>query len=630
MLGLHWLPDALAFSSDLDKASRDAEWAGLVAVSKHRLDFIQTNKVDRVLTGVFGKSMPGGARPVKIAVLSSCTVEHLFPGIRVAALRRGMFAEICACDYGQYRQELSDPDSRLYAFKPDVTLFVFDTPHLLAGAQVGFDRATAQKFADSVVLPIRELWRRAKDAFGCQVVQQLLLPTQTALMGSNEHRLPGSPAAMIARTNGRLRELADEEGADVLDMSGPITRDGLAAWHDPVLWHRAKQEISPVASPGYGDYVARLISARLGLSAKCLVLDLDNTLWGGVIGDDGLEGIRLGQGDSEGEAFLSFQTYVRNLAQRGVILAVCSKNDEANALAPFEKHPEMVLRRSDISCFVANWNDKATNIRHIAQTLNIGLDSLVLVDDNPFERNIVRRELPMVTVPELPEDPALYADCIADAGYFESLQVTAEDRDRTAQYRANDERAALQANHTDMNGYLASLDMELRFRKFDTLGLKRITQLINKTNQFNLTTKRYTEQQVVEVIQNPRSLGFQFRLTDRFGDNGVIAITIARVEPEGETASVDTWLMSCRVLGRNVEEATLDALVDMLKPLGVKRLVGVYRPTEKNQMVRSHYEKLGFEPIRSEEDGSSAWTLDLSAYRPRGELVKLVQEDKDE
>lgn len=630
MPGLYWLPDANDFAGDIERAAAEKNWPAFVALAKHRLNFIETNKLDRAIVNVFGASPGASAKTAKIAVLSSCTVTHLFPGIRVAALRRGIHCETYACEYGQYRQELDDPASSLGEFKPDATLFAFDSDHLVAGAQFAFEPAEAATFVATVCLQTRDLWRRAKDRFGCQVIQQLGLPTHPALLGSNDHRYPGSRAALIKRVNARFAELADEEGVDLMDLSGSIMRDGLAAWNDPGLWHRAKQEISPAASPLYGDLVVRLVAARRGLSGKCLVLDLDNTLWGGVVGDDGIEGIRIGQGDAEGEAFIAFQHYTLGLAQRGVILAVCSKNDEANALAPFERHPDMVLRRSDISCFVANWDDKATNVRRIAENLNIGVDSLVFVDDNPFEREIVRRELPMVAVPELPDDAALYANCVADAGYFESLQITREDRERTAQYRANEERAALQAAHTNMGDFLASLSMELRVRRFDKVGLKRVTQLINKTNQFNLTTKRYTEQQVVDVMEDPRALGIQLRLTDRFGDNGVIAIAITRTEPDAETASIDTWLMSCRVLGRKVEEATLDVLADSLRERGVKRLIGSYRQTEKNGMVRNHYEKLGFTPVGNAEDGSTVWSLPLDAYQPRREFVNIVQENADE
>jgi FkbH-like protein len=279
----------------------------------------------------------------------------------------------------------------------------------------------------------------------------------------------------------------------------------------------------------------------------------------------------------------------------------------------------MVLRRSDIACFVANWQDKPENLRQIAAALNIGIDAIAFADDNPFERNIVRRELPDVGVPELPQDPGLYSHCIAAAGYFEALGVTTEDTQRTELYRQNLSRAELQASSTDMAGYLQSLDMRMAWRRFDRAGLQRVHQLINKTNQFNLTTRRYTEAEVAALLDDPGAITLQIRLLDRFGDNGIIAIIIGRRAcNEADTVVVDTWLMSCRVLGRQVEEATLNLLASEAHAAGVRRIVGEYRPTAKNGMVREHYAKLGFQAaeLPSDESAASRWTLSLEQYRP--------------
>jgi FkbH-like protein len=409
--------------------------------------------------------------------------------------------------------------------------------------------------------------------------------------------------------------LADAEAVDILALDAVAATDGIAAWHDPALWHRAKQEVHPSAAPCYGDHVARLLAAGLGRSSKALVLDLDNTLWGGVIGDDGLEGIKLGQGSALGEAFVAFQRYARDLSRRGIILAVCSKNDMANAVEPFEKHPEMVLKRSDIACFVANWTDKAANIRDIAAQLNIGLDSLVFADDNPAERAIVRRELPMVAVPELPEDPTLWPATLAAAGYFESLRLTKEDLERSGQYQANLQRSSLMASATDLEGYLRSLEMRAIWQRFDRVGQARIVQLINKTNQFNLTTRRVTDEDVAALIEDERALTLQIRLIDSFGDNGIIAIVIGLFQPGTRDIRIDTWLMSCRVLGRRMEETTLNLIVQQARTLGCERLIGVYRPTAKNAMVRDHYPRLGFAPIGIPDgDGVAEYVLALDGW----------------
>ena len=426
----------------------------------------------------------------------------------------------------------------------------------------------------------------------------LTLPLFDPLMGSNEAELFGAPLTMAAGLNARLREAASAHGVNILALDQQVARDGLAAWHDVGLWHRAKQEISPRAALGYGELVTRLLAAAQGRSAKCLVLDLDNTLWGGVIGDDGLDGIVIGQGSATGEAFAAFQSYAAALGRRGIILAACSKNDESNALEAFDRHPEMVLRRKDIAAFAANWNDKPANIRAIAQTLNIGLDALVFVDDNPFEREHVRRELPMVAVPEMPEDPALFPACIADAGYFEALAITEDDRARSLQYVTNRDRQSLQAGASDVTAFLRSLDMQLSWRPFDAIGLKRIAQLINKTNQFNLTTRRYAEEQVAAIMADPNMFGLQFRLADRLGDNGTVAVVIGRLNQDGDV-ELDSWLMSCRVLGRRVEEAMLQVVAGEAARRGARRIFGRYIPTAKNGMVADLYSRLGFTLIGS-------------------------------
>ena len=401
------------------------------------------------------------------------------------------------------------------------------------------------------------------------------------------------------------------------------SREGVEAWHDQALWHRAKQEIALPATPVYGDLVARLIAALGGRSHKCLVLDLDNTIWGGVIGDDGMDGIVLGQGSATGEAFAALQRYAATLSQRGVILAVCSKNDESVAHKAFDEHPEMVLRRTQVASFVANWDDKAANLRRIAAEINIGLDALVFVDDNPFERSLIRQELPMVAVPEVPEDPALVAQCLADAGYFESVAITADDRERSRQYQLNHERRALAASATDMDGYLRGLGMRLQWSRFDSVGLQRTVQLINKTNQFNLTTRRYSESDVRAVMDDAQAFGVQLRLLDRFGDNGIIAIVIGRLRDE--ELHIDTWLMSCRVLGRQVEHATLGIVAAEGLRLGARALIGDYAPTAKNGMVREHYGKLGFELLAETAQGNRHYRRVLDAPLAPGDIIQVEE-----
>jgi FkbH-like protein len=639
-----WLPEQVDWQQMLDEAKllelpKALERYRLLANS--RIDFARTVKLDRAVHAHIQRHLAAGGSPVdgffrlRLALLGSSTLTHLVAGIRVAGLRRKLLIEVYEAPYGTYWQELADTSSALHGFAPTAVLLALDAHSVVSAGGTDGASATANAIAR-----MRSCWRMAKQAFACAVLQQAVLPVFPPLLGNQEHRLLDSPATLVDEINAELRGAADEEGVSVLALDVFARVDGIRRWHEPALWHRAKQEVHPAMSPMYGEQVARLVGALVGQSSKCLVLDLDQTLWGGVIGDDGLDGIVLGQGSAAGEAHVEFQRYAKGLMERGVVLAVCSKNDEANALLPFERHPEMVLRREDIACFVANWEDKATNLRRIARALNLGLESLVFVDDNPVERGLVRRELPMVAVPEMPEDPAEFVRVLAGAGYFEGVGVTGEDRERAAQYAANTRReaAAGDAVATDLAGYLAGLRMELLWRPFDAGGRGRIVQLINKTNQFNLTTKRTVEAEIERLMARADVLALQFRLKDMYGDNGMIGVVLcesatARLAAAGFQVSdvasddlyIDTWLMSCRVLGRQVDEAMMNVLAAQARARGVRRIFGHYIPTAKNAMVREHYQRLGFGLVGTAADGATLWVLDLAGYSERVTQIACFQ-----
>jgi FkbH-like protein len=613
---LHWLPPADDWRDRFKDFSRGAGTIeNAVALANTRLDFVRTNALDTAVRARFEAAPPElQSKPVRLAILGSSTLAHLHSAVRVAGLRRGIWIDTYENDYGQYFQELLDTGSSLHQFRPTAVLLALDARHLTQGLRSSFDKAAASAAIEETVSRIRQVWKLARDAFGCPILHQMAINSFPPLLGNNEHRLAGSRRRAINVLNECIRQAADEESVDILGIDDCITRHGLPAWFDAALWHRSKQEVMPGAAPLWGDLVGRILAAQQGKSRKALVLDLDNTLWGGVIGDDGLDGIVLGQGSALGEGFTSVQEFAKELSERGVILAVASKNDEVNAIEAFEKHPEMSLRRQDIASFHANWNDKASSIRAIAQELNIGIDSLVFLDDNPFERNLVRQELPMVAVPEVPDDPAVIPQVLADAGYFEAVTVTSEDRERTHQYQSNKERDRLKATATDMEGYLRELEMRMIWRPFDSVGLGRTVQLINKTNQFNLTTRRYSEEDILAIMSDSASFGLQLRLVDRFGDNGIIAIIIGRMRG-AEDLKIDTWLMSCRVLGRQVEPTTLNLIAQEARSIGARRLIGEYVPTKKNGMVREHYERLGFAPLEKDDSGASSWMLNLEHFR---------------
>ena len=606
----------------------ETAWREAVALANAPLDFSRTVALDQVVQPHLGMK---AETPVRLAILSTCTTGRLGAAIRTACLRRGLACSIYEPDYGQWFQELTDMGSGLYRFSPTAVLFAIDARAAMGDLAPAAQAEDANALRQAFVARMSGAWRQVQAAFGCQVIQQACLPLFPNVLGENEHLLAGSPANLVMQLNADLRRAAAEAGVDILAVDAHAAQDGMATWHDPALWFGAKQEISAAATPLYGDLVARLVAARRGLSAKCLVLDLDNTIWGGVVGDDGVAGLVLGPGSAAGEAFGAVQAYAKALAARGVVLAVCSKNDEVLARSAFVQHPEMVLKLDDIAWFVANWQDKAANLRAIAQGLNLGLDSLVFVDDNPAERDLIRRELPMVATPELPDDPALVPRCLADAGYFEAVTVTQEDVVRSRQYGANAIRAELKAKATDLGSYLTDLEMCLSWAPFDDVNLPRIVQLINKTNQFNLTTRRLNDAEARALIEAPGVIALQFRLRDRFGDNGIIAVVIARAiagTKTGASYRIETWLMSCRVLGRELEAATLNVLAAQARARGAERLIGVYRPTDRNGIVADHYAKLGFEPYEAPDLGEGArfvGRLELADFVPRPAPIAIEQ-----
>ncbi|MBS1813512.1 MAG: HAD family hydrolase [Acidobacteria bacterium] len=601
-----WLPAAPPdWKQQVSEAARSNDLRALRKLSQFQLDFLAAAKLDRAIQQVLSQTASHDLSEIRLAILASSTTHHLVASLRAAALRRGIVLHVHECGYGQYMQELALPDSPLYAFAPQVVLFAFDAHHLVELAQSGFDPLQR----------MRNAWKLARDHFHATVLQQTVLPLFPALLGSNEHHHDGSPHQIVRTLNHDLHVSAKEDGVHLLAIDDVAAQDGLRTWHDPAMWFRAKQEVHPAAAPLYGELVAPVLAALTGRSAKCLVLDLDNTLWGGVIGDDGIEGIALGQGHAAGEAFLEFQQYCLRLRERGVLLAICSKNTETLALAAIAEHKAMLLRPEHFAAMQINWNDKATNLRKIARTLNIGVEALVFADDNPFERTLVRRELPEVSVPELPDDPAGFATTIARGGYFESLGLTAEDLARATQYKANADREQMRASATDLDSYLRSLKMELRYRPFDEANLPRIAQLIGKTNQFNLTTRRYTAEELRGIMADPNAVTLQFALTDAFGDNGTIALVIAYAEEDA--LRIDTWLMSCRVLGRRMEEAALQGLVEAARSRGLSHIVGEVRPTPKNVIVRDLYTRLGFSkfaPQTTPQEEGSWFAMKISAY----------------
>jgi FkbH-like protein len=602
---LAWLPAAPADFKERVRAVHRLEAPGreLRALATHALGAPNLRR----LADAVGRLSASGATlapltPFKLGVLGNGTLDLIVPALIASALRHGIALQCVTVPYGLYAQQILDPKSLINRSKCDAVLLALDARALPLQAE-----ASAPVAVDMVDGFRENLHRHS----GATCIVQTLAAFPEALFGSADRRITAAPRNLVDTFNRELIARLDGTPDIVFDVAALAETIGLARWHCPAQWNLAKLPFADTYVPIYADHVGRLLAAMRSKSRRCLVLDLDNTLWGGVVGDDGMEGIEIAEGHAVGEGFRAVQRLALDLRRRGIVLAVSSKNDDAVARRVFREHPEMLLRENHLAVFQANWNDKATNIKAISEELSLGLDSFVFLDDNPVERGIIRQMLPDVAVPELPADPAYYARTLAAAGYFESTTFSDEDRQRAAFYERNAQRVALKNSVGDVEAYYASLDMEIHFAPFDQIGRSRIVQLINKSNQFNLTTRRYSEAEVAALEQDPDCFTLQVRLTDVFGDNGMISVVICRPDPPGGWA-IDTWLMSCRVLGRSVEQMVLRELILRARERGISRLVGCYIASGRNDMVKDHYAKLGF----AAGDREDVWILDVAVPEP--------------
>ncbi len=621
-------PIAADFSARLKEALASQD--GLVRLDGLRslagaasLGYVETIQLDRALARVPPAAIDARLMRLRLALLSSVTIAQLVPGLRVAALRRGFFLDVFVGGFAQYRHELLDPATHLKSFAPDLVVLSLSARQLIGSIPMQADFGHVERLLKAEVAELQGLWAAARTRFGAVVLQQTYLDVDEPLFGSFDRLVAAAPSRAVAQLNDLLANAACADGTLVLDVARVAAREGIDRWFDIARWLQGKMEIAPQASARYGEMVMRVVAAQRGRSRKCLVLDLDNTLWGGVVGDVGVEGLALGEGSAAGEAHLELQRYVRRLKQRGVILAVCSKNEPAIAEHAFASHPEMALKRDDIACFVANWQDKVENLSAIAAQLNIGLDSLVFVDDNPAERARVRSALPMVAVPELPDDPAGYVRALAEHSYFEAVSFTREDSQRAASYAANAQREALRGSAQSLEAFLQGLEMSVIPGPVAALDFERAAQLINKTNQFNATGRRYSAQELALLAADDANITLQLRLSDRLGDHGLVSVMVLRAAGPGiDELEIDTWVMSCRVFGRQLEDAAMNIAVECARDRGVKALRARYVPTERNGVMRGLFGSLGFEPVGGGEGQEpSVWRLPVGAYVTRKTFI---------
>jgi FkbH-like protein len=560
-----------------------------------------------------------GLARVRILILSTSTASHISDALTGTAIRFKFLLDVTIAEYEEPEPWLARNSVELKKNPPDFVLVASDNRMLKLVSPLG-DEAAAAQVVEAAIGRISRIAEVAEAVTGRPIILQTLAGDPDAIQLNMDLGLPGSPRYLAAEFNRRLVQDARRGSRFVLDVDALASLVGQSAWSAGRYWYAAKYPFATSMIPLYADNLMRIIAAQMGRSRRVLVLDLDNTMWGGIVGDDGIEGLALGSGSPLGEAHSALQRMALSLKKRGIILCVSSKNDETIALDAFRNHPEMILKEDDIVAFRVNWDDKAANIKAIADTIDLGLDAFVFLDDNPAERKRVRDALPSVAVPELPEDPSDWLSVFQAAGYFEQAGFSKEDQLRAGFYKANVLRAAQLERIGDHDDYLRSLGMTLSVAAFDSAGRKRIAQLIAKSNQFNLTTRRYSEAEIAAMQSNRDVFTLQARLEDIFGDNGMISVVICR--QAGQRWEVDSWIMSCRVLGRRVEETILQYLVEQARARGITEIIGRYIPTAKNGLVSDHFSRLGFVEAAS-QDGETSWRLVVSDYSERALPLKV-------
>ena len=555
----------------------------------------------------------GNLPSFKLALVGDTATQLLATAIRGVGVERGYNINLFEAEYNQVERQFMDPTSELYEFNADF-IVLFQSTHKFGEHHSTLAHEQQMNLADERLQFVTDICSNPSLA-GKKIIYFNYPEIEDTVFGSYANKVEASFTFQVRKLNYELMRLSKQfPNLFICDIAGLQNKFGRDFMFAPNVYTSTEMVLSINALPYVASRVMDIVCAVKGQFKKCLILDLDNTVWGGVIGDDGLEGIQLGHGLGIGKAFTEFQMWVKKLKQRGIIICIASKNDEAIAKEPFRKHPDMVLKLDDIAVFQANWETKVDNIRTIQQILNIGFDSMVFLDDNPFERNMVRENIPGITVPELPEDPAEYLEYLYSLNLFETASYSNLDKDRTKQYQVEAQRVSLSKTFTNEADFLNSLNMVSTVSGFTKFNTPRVAQLSQRSNQFNLRTVRYTDADIEALANDPDVIDLSFTLEDKFGDNGLIAVVIMKPQDK-ETLFVDTWFMSCRVLKRGMENFTLNTMVEKAKSAGYKKIIGEYLPTPKNKMVEQHYTELGFTKV--EGVGTAQYMIDVDAYQPR-------------
>lgn len=555
----------------------------------------------------------------KIAILGGSTTNEIKLNLELFLLKEGIKPIFYESEYNKYYEDALFGEE-LIEFSPEIVYIHSTIKNIEDFPSLSFSKEKNQSILENEIKKFKSVWESLFSKFSCVIIQNNFEYPQCRLTGNSSVYLDGGNVKFINNLNNFLVETTKKyKNLYINDINYLSSLIGLEKWYDNFLWFNYKYALSFEAIPYLSHSVASIIKGIYGKNKKAIALDLDNTLWGGVIGDDGIAGIKIGKDNSIGEAYIEFQNYLKKLKELGIVLTVASKNDEENAIEGLE-YNNMLLHKKDFLVIKANWEPKPNNILESANEINIGVDSFVFLDDNPVERELVKNQLQGVAVPNIDNKVENYQNIVDRNNYFEFLSVSEEDLQRLKYYEDNQSREKEKLNYENYQEYLKSLKMLAEIQEAKEIYLERIYQLINKTNQFNLTTKRYTKAEVEEIYYDKNSILLYGRLKDKFGDNGLVSIIIGK--KENKILNIPLWIMSCRVLKRDMEKAMLDSLVNICKEKDIEKIVGKYIPSSKNLMVKNHYMELGFKLIE-DENNITTWELDICEYENKNEIIEI-------
>lgn len=562
-----------------------------------------------------------GLQTIKLALLGDTSTQLLSQALCGAAFDEGVNLQVFEANFSQVQQLVFKPDSAMYSFAPEIIFIFLSSQTLLE--KYNITEPEQRKFlATEEMQLIEQMHHRITANCNATVIFCNYNEIDDGIYGNHANRISSSFLYQLRQLNCRLMEYAETQaGFHICDIASIQNRFGRLELFDPSIYINSGVAFNIEILPAVAQSAISLITSLKGRIKKCIILDLDNTLWGGVIGDDGIENIEIGSFGT-GKAFTAFQYWLKKLKERGIILCVCSKNTESIAREVFEVHPDMILRLSDMAIFIANWNNKADNIKHIQKALNIGFDSMVFIDDNQFERNMVRENIPDITVPELPEDPAYYVEYLCSLHLFETTAVSGEDSSRTKLYQAEQQRALLQKNHLKEDLFLCSLNMLAHSESFNTFNAPRVAQLSQRSNQFNLCTVRYTETDISAITSSAEYITLAFRLKDKFGDHGLICAVVLK-RKNNKSIFIENLFMSCRVLKRGMEEFVMNEIIKLADDRGFRYLYGEYRPTPKNIIVKDFFSSFGF------VQKNNFWKAEIRKYKYRKTFIKKINHHQE-